>query len=358
VTLWQLTAAYAGLARGGSVVRPYLIEEVRDAQGRLLYAHLPPPSRQALDPRVAYLVTDVLSDPAARIPSFGYGSMLELPFPAAVKTGTTNNWRDNWTVGYTSQWTVGVWVGNADNTPMERATGITGAAPIWNAVMRYLHPSTPPAIPRPEGLVEVEVCAASGKLPGPACAHRRRELFLPDHAPTETCDMHSLVALDALTGEPATEATPPERRILKTVTNWPADALQWALDQGLARPPARGAEPPRTALAGSTAGSAPYLASPDHRGVYRVSVELPPDQQRLQIVAVCPACQAGDALSLWSNGALLVTWTAPPYRTLWQLAEGEHQLAVVHHPTGSQPVQSAYVEISVIAETTTRGEAP
>lgn len=361
VRLLTLTGSYATLASGGQLVRPYLIEEVRNAQGQVLYAHTPPAPNRAMDARVAYLVTNVLADPAARIPGFGWSSALELPFPAAVKTGTTNNWRDNWALGYTTQWTVGVWVGNADNTPMERASGVTGAAPIWNSIMRLAHRTAPPPLARPQGLVEVEVCAASGKLPGPACAHRRQELFLPENAPTETCDMHRLMALDALTGELATDETPAERRILRTVTHWPADALQWALDQGLPMPPpvAHDADGAFAASIGASAGGdTAYLASPDHRGVYRLSNELAPDHQKLQIAAVCPACNPGEELRLYANGALIHVWTSPPYRMLWPLTLGEHTFILVHHPTGSQPVSSASVEISVIAETVARGETP
>ena len=352
VSLLQLTGAYGTLATGGQLVRPYLIAEVRDAQGRVLYAHEPPAPQQTMDARVAYMVTDILADPAARIPGFGRGSALELPYPAAVKTGTTNQWRDNWAVGYTSEWTVGVWVGNADNTPMERASGVTGAAPIWNAIMRLAHPTAPMPLGRPEGLVDVEICTRSGLLPTEACAHRRHELFLPEHAPTETCDMHRILVLDALTGEPATPSTPQERRVRRTVTYWPADALAWALEQGLPMP--HGWTGERDPLANGQArardDAAPYLTSPDHRGVYRLSHELPQEHQQLRIAAVCPACAVGDELHLWANGALLYTWVTPPYHLLWPLAEGEHVLSIVHHPLGANPVEGEPVEIAVIVQ--------
>jgi penicillin-binding protein 1C len=361
VRLLQLTGAYAALAQGGQLVQPYLISEVRDAQDRLLYAHTPPEPQQALDPRIAYLVTDILADPQARIPSFGYGSVLELPFPAAAKTGTTNNWRDNWTLGYTTAWTVGVWVGNADGAPMERATGITGAGPIWNTLMRRLHRTAPAPFVRPEGLVEVEVCAGSGKLPGPACHHRRQELFLPENVPTETCDMHRLVELDALTGAPATDETPAERRILRAVTYWPADALAWAVDQGLPLPPemARDADGGLGADNGSQGdGDAPYLVSPDPRAVYRLSRELPPEHQQLEVAAVCAACAPGDELRLWLDGEVIQVWTAPPYRMLWPLQEGEHVFSATRHIGQEKPTESASVEITVLAETFSRGETP
>ena len=92
-----------------------------------------------MDERVAYLVTDILSDNLARASTFGEGSALRLlSRPAAVKTGTTTDWRDNWTVGYTPDLVVGVWTGNADNEPMQHVSGVVGAAPIWHDVMETL----------------------------------------------------------------------------------------------------------------------------------------------------------------------------------------------------------------------------
>ncbi|NJL93215.1 MAG: penicillin-binding protein [Anaerolineae bacterium] len=137
VKLLELTSAYAAFTNGGFQVDPVYILEVRDHHGNRIYEWQPPTFRQpALDPRVAYLITSILSDENARIPSFGRGSSLSIGRPAAAKTGTTTDFRDNWTVGYTPNLVTGVWVGNADNTPMENVTGVSGAGPIWNQFMR------------------------------------------------------------------------------------------------------------------------------------------------------------------------------------------------------------------------------
>ena len=105
----------------------------------------------ALDPRVAFLITDILSDERARVPAFGQGNMLEIGRPAAAKTGTTTDWRDNWTLGYTPDLTVGVWVGNADNTPMKGVSGISGAGPIWHDFMVTVTARPPTARLHPTG---------------------------------------------------------------------------------------------------------------------------------------------------------------------------------------------------------------
>ncbi len=118
--------------------------------------------RQVISPAAAYLITDILSDDIARIPAFGEGSVLRLPFPAAVKTGTTTDWRDNWTVGYSTERLVGVWVGNADNSPMLDVSGIDGAGPIWHDIMLEAHGGgacSPVPFQRPDDIVDVELRA-------------------------------------------------------------------------------------------------------------------------------------------------------------------------------------------------------
>jgi penicillin-binding protein 1C len=130
VTLLELAGAYATLARGG-VTRPlrFLKGEEGDLVAR---AGL---ERRVMPPEIAAVLGDVLADRNARLASFGERSALELPFDVAAKTGTSKGFRDNWTVGYTREVTVAVWVGNFDGSPMEGVSGITGAAPIFRAVM-------------------------------------------------------------------------------------------------------------------------------------------------------------------------------------------------------------------------------
>ncbi len=139
VSLLELTAAYAAFANGGQRITPHGIARIETLDGRVLYDAAQDEAltrRPALDPRVAYLITDILSDDNARLPAFGPNNALELGFPAAAKTGTTTDWRDNWTLGYTPALVAGVWVGNADNTPMLDVSGVSGAGPIWRDFMR------------------------------------------------------------------------------------------------------------------------------------------------------------------------------------------------------------------------------
>ncbi len=146
---------------------------------------------QVLDPRVAYLITDVLKDNLARSPTFGLNSLMLIPnhLEVAVKTGTSNNLRDNLTIGYNQDYVVAVWVGNNDNSPMERiASGITGATPIWNKIMTALTANKESKEwVVPDGIVSALICPYTNTLACQGCANRK-ELFLEENLPQKACD--------------------------------------------------------------------------------------------------------------------------------------------------------------------------
>lgn len=137
VTLLELTTAYSVLASAGRAVAPEPILQAVDGYGRPNLSARRPSGEplQAVRPSTAYLLTDILSDNAARTPMFGANSALKLSKPAAAKTGTTDDWRDNWTIGYTRYLVTGVWAGNSDGHPMKSVSGVAGAAPIWHDFM-------------------------------------------------------------------------------------------------------------------------------------------------------------------------------------------------------------------------------
>lgn len=146
---------------------------------------------QVISPLSAYWVTDILSDNRARQDAFGSYSKLSIPkYKVAVKTGTSNNFRDNWTIGFTPDYLVAVWVGNNDGSFMNRnlVSGITGAAPIWNEIMINLLADTKPhEFAKPEGLIPVKICIFNGLLTCPNCPEVKTEYFPVDKAPTQTC---------------------------------------------------------------------------------------------------------------------------------------------------------------------------
>ncbi len=179
VTPLELTTAYAAFANGGRRVDPISILRVTDRDGTILYEQTPSSGEQVLDPRVAYLISDILDDDSARIDTLGSENPLVLPFAAAAKLGTSSDYRDSWAVGYTPGMVVTVWTGNTDNSEMIDVDGVSGAAPLWANYMRTIHGDgkllaslavngRPPAeeFVRPEGLTRRLLCALTSITPG------------------------------------------------------------------------------------------------------------------------------------------------------------------------------------------------
>ncbi|MGQ9832941.1 MAG: transglycosylase domain-containing protein [Candidatus Villigracilaceae bacterium] len=232
VSLLEMTGAFAVFANGGRRVPPVAILKIVDYQGNLVYEYQPPAGEQVVRPEHAFLISSILSDNEARTPMFGRNSVLALPFPAAAKTGTTDDFRDNWTLGYTPDLAVGVWVGNADYTPMVNTTGLTGAAPIWSQFMQYAVPQITggrptPFIP-PNGIVEKVICEISGTEPSQWCKSQRREYFAADQPPLPPGeDLWRKVKLDTWTGLEASPACPDftaEQMVLHVEDEW---AQKW-----------------------------------------------------------------------------------------------------------------------------------
>jgi hypothetical protein len=192
VPLLEMTHAYATLANMGQRPRLTGVLKITDSRGNIVYDQEREnvPASNALDPRIAYILTDILDDDVARSPAMGFNNALNLPFPAAVKTGTTNDFRDNWTLGYTPGVVIGVWAGNTDGHPMVDSSGLRGTAPLWRAIMEHIY-ATPSiqnsllvkgASPLSEflpvgGIEEKQVCLPRG-TGGSVCTASRTDLFM------------------------------------------------------------------------------------------------------------------------------------------------------------------------------------
>jgi penicillin-binding protein 1C len=188
VTLEQLVRAYAVFARGGVELAPRMI---RNAPRR--------PEARVVSQRTAFWITDILSDADARAYVFGSGGSLDFPFPVAVKTGTSQAYRDNWTVGYTRDVTVGVWVGNFDRTPLRNSSGVTGAGPIFHSIMlaamKGRAVSDAPIVAPPANVERAEICAVSGARPSTSCPNVTTEWIASD-APVAFCSWHRAGSVD------------------------------------------------------------------------------------------------------------------------------------------------------------------
>lgn len=328
VRLLDLTAAYAVFPRGGTAVAPVMIIRVTVRDGETLFAWTPPPrGPQIIDSRVAWLITDILSDNAARVAGFGPNSLLNIGRPAAAKTGTTTDFRDNWVVGYTPSLVVGVWVGNADNRPMVNATGITGAGPIWHHFMRAILNGVAQEVfpPPPPGLIQVEICTLSGLLPTPDCPEKRLEWFITGTAPTTPDRYWHTLEIDSRSGAFADETTPLAFRVPERFLVLPPEAALWARAAGLHLLEAgRAQEIERVQAHDAAGGAALRVISPPDGVSYQVSPSLPIANQRIRFEAAAPAGARHVRLIL--NGETAGIFEGPPYALFWTLAPGRYRL--------------------------------
>jgi membrane carboxypeptidase/penicillin-binding protein PbpC len=307
------------------------------------------------------LISDILSDRYARMRTFGEASALDIDRPAAAKTGTTSDWRDNWTIGYTPDRVVGVWVGNADGQPMEAISGVSGAGPVWHMVMLAAHRGLPPhPFVRPAGIVEVPICAEGGLLPSADCPATRLERFIAGSQPTRPDTTHVRLTVDAALGCRAPAGYPVARTTTRTFRLLPPEAEPWALAAGLPRVPQQlcpalvamaSDEGPRTkddgrrtndggmtehgsspcllvTLSPCQAAAHPAIVSPSPGAVFALSPGIPRERQQIELTA-----RAGDAtgLTIYLDGAALATFAGPPYRAFWALAPGQHRVLVEGH---------------------------
>ncbi len=175
VTPLELAGAYATFANQGRRVGPVAVRRIVDGHDRIIEEERPTNGEQVVDPRLAYMLTNVLSDPNARLITYGPHSGLELSRPAAAKTGTTDNYRDTWTMGYTPNLTIGVWVGNTDGHPMREVLSSMSAGKIWHEAMEAAFQVLDLPVEdfqRPDGLVDVPVSNEPGHSTDLALAER------------------------------------------------------------------------------------------------------------------------------------------------------------------------------------------
>ena len=366
ISLLELSTAYAALANNGNFTGHTSILDIHDADGNLLYTEGKSPPHQIFDPRVAWLISDILSDDSARSLGFGLDSTLKLDRSAAVKTGTTTNFHDNWTIGYTPDLLVGVWVGNSGYEAMHNVTGLTGAAPIWHEVMRGLLQGIPDhAFTRPDGLTQVEVCDLSGLLPSSGCPHTRTEWFIAGTEPTQTDSIYQQIWVDMLTNSLANESTPIQRRKLLYVLDLPVEAQTWAREQGLPLLADYSSDSgillpqsgeytglicPFGTNHGRCQGASDSIAllSPHPNTTYRLDPKFDISAQQLPIEVV-----VGSGISqvtVWVDGNLLTTISSPPYQVWWILSAGEHSLWAEGVGVNGETVKSAVVMITVLGE--------
>ena len=342
VTLLELARAYATLARGG-IDRPLRVVSRVGRSGDGGVSFEPAGGRRVMLERDADLVVDVLKDHDARVGSFGEQSVLDFPFEVAAKTGTSKGYRDNWTVGFTRAVTVAVWAGNFDGAPMTHVSGITGAGPLFHAIMDAAmrgrpHDPLPVAWPgagEDQGLERVDVCALSGEIAGPDCPHRVAEWLPAGTAASgvKACSMHERVRIDLRNGLRAGPACARDEVDEVLVEQYPPQYASWAAAAG--RPVAPAAWSPNCpapddagALEAGAADARPRILYPLPGARFVIDPDRPRATQRLdvQIVAPARARQATLVVDGERVGAASAPGSRAPFDASWTLREGEHEL--------------------------------
>jgi penicillin-binding protein 1C len=339
VRLLDLASAYATLARGGVVIPPVAVKAAIDKQGEPIALPRVAP-RRVLDQAATFVITDILADKGARIASFGEGSALELPFPAAVKTGTSKGFRDNYAVGFTPEVTVGVWVGNFDGSPMSGVSGVTGAGPLFHdAMLAVARSREKRGFARPSrGIEDMEICGLSGARPTPACEHRRSEIFAVKEGeglPAAECTMHVRASIDRRNGLLAGRGCPAAQTEERVFERYDARLAAWARTAG--RPIAPEAWSP-------LCPPSPDEQTPVVTG--RVRITSPTDGARFSID---PSASAKQALRVRADippGVVEARFILDghvhvvhaPFALTWPLVPGSHRVRVEAGAAGSDEV--------------------
>lgn len=296
VRLLELANAYACLARLGEWKPWTLVQPDSTANS---------PSERKHTPEACYLIADILKDPQARMLTFGPHTVIRLPFPCAVKTGTSTSYRDNWTMGFTPEYTVGVWAGNFDNTPMNQVSGVTGAGPIFRDIMVYLHEKRGTTwYAEPSGIQRVRIDPRLGRrldATSPQVRVSRDEIFVrPALPPLATKNDYDAEGRALLPTEYA---------------RWITGADHWLAGMVALRPPGSSTSPPS-------------ITSPADNSIFY----LDPDLQDNGSSLLLRASGGGESLT-WSSHTLTITTRNG--QSYVQLLAGNHEIQVQDPATGS-----------------------
>jgi len=344
VTLLELSSAYGVFANQGFRITPLSILEVSTLNGDTIFQHDRQTPIRVIDERVAWLISDILSDNDARSIGFGSNSALNIDRPAAVKTGTTTNYHDNWTIGYTPEIVVGVWVGNANHEPMRSVTGLSGAGPIWHQFIREALTGTQENwFHQPDGIIQVEVCGLSGYLPTNSCPYTKMEWFIEGTEPTLMDNLYHQVWIDKGTGKLVNDYTPSDQRKLITALDLPPEAHGWAQTQGVTLLTDLHDYREQWSI---TEGHVPLLVlTPTDNMVYRINPTSGKESQKLQMQVINST--NFNKVELWLNENLLTTFYQEPYQFWWPLIPGKFSLWAKGITLNGESIQSPKTSFTV-----------
>ncbi len=220
-----------------SEVEPVVVLDIQDLDGRPWDQIAASRNQPILSTQLAYLITNILSDEAARWPALGHPNALEIGRPAAAKLGSTAAGKDVWTIGYTPQMVVGVWIGRI-SSEIESPLSTQLPAALWHALMQFAHRELPSqGWTKPNGITSLEVCDPSGLLPSSNCPTLVNEIFISGTEPIQMDNLYRAVQINRETGLLATIYTPSDLVEEKIYLQVPPEAISWANQAGIVTPP-------------------------------------------------------------------------------------------------------------------------
>ncbi len=307
ISLYRLVQAYASLADGGTFRHLKVVDGQEESSGRSIFS-----------PEVAYVVTHILSDPAARLLTFGNPDYFEYGFPVALKTGTSTNYRDTWLVGYTPRHVVGIWAGNFDGRPNNGVTGSAACGSILKDIVHYLYGATNPGpFQRPQGVKDVTVCSMSGMLAGPSCPHRTQDLVITGNEPSE-CDLPHDSEYHYL-GSPYARWLH-QRETRHSSGRYRLQESSTQLQTELARPISQDMS---LVERFSRTGSRIDIINPHDADRFVLS----PYRQNRVLLRALPQPVVGHVV--WFVDGVELTRTPPPYEYFWKPTKGQHVIHAV-----------------------------
>lgn len=330
--LIEMVRAYSAFARQGKFIPEVAVKAVVTRSGDTVWT-ASKPAKEIFSPQTAHLIADMLSDNAARRASFGANSVLRFPFAVACKTGTTKDYRDNWTFAVSEDFTVGVWAGNSDNEPMRGVSGVDGAGGLMRDVMMLLSKRYPDRagfrksrFDAPSGIRSRRVCPISGELAGDCCNAAIEEKFVAGKEPKRTCSFHKRVRIDMRNGLLATAATPLPFAREKIVVDYPPLYWEWARSQHMPLPPRLCSPLDVDSLRAQSATRAqedPEILFPKSGMIFALDGALRPEFQRIFFSASLPE---NVEKVQWRLNGEIVGESAQGERFSWQLRAGEFEL--------------------------------
>lgn len=281
VKLFDLVNAYTLFANKGFIKSPTLIIGNK------------PKSVKIFSEKIAYLIWNILSDPEARAISFGYYSSMSLPFPVAIKTGTSKGFRDKWAIGVNSEYSIGIWLGNPSGENMADLTGIASATSILRDIFLLVQKDWNKGnVTQPDGLQKTKICTLSGDIAGEFCKETKEEIYI--NIPGKECSYHQL-------------------RENKIITVFPELYKKWAIKNNLLQ------------NIGISKNIKRQISFPQKRDFFYISDDIPIESQTIKFKVI--GFDNGEIIEYLLNKKTLIKLPFPEFPS-WQLKKGDYSLVI------------------------------